>query len=192
MQFAVPQICYAIIALLLLLSTIAASPAYDIPREYRPARRGPNYKYKNLDPTAYGLCTIMDWKCSGYPFGIIANEQGKCPYHDRAAFGLDKKGCCSRRNAPCWSFAATRVNAITGRLPRDRRPARPNLPGTCMLQRRFTPWLQGWRRARIRILRQNADRGNKTRLVTHAVDQKGGNGRWKEGGEKGRREAVVS
>ena len=62
----------------------------------------------------------MDWKCSGFPFGIIAKEQGKCPYHNSAAFGIYKKGCCSRRNAPCWSFVSTRVN-----VDHWERPTRP-------------------------------------------------------------------
>ena len=42
MQFRVPQICYAIPALLVLLPAGAAYPAYDIPRAYRPDRKGPN------------------------------------------------------------------------------------------------------------------------------------------------------
>ena len=132
MQFRIPQICYQLcyailVQILLLLPPAAALPAYDIPEEYRPARKGPNYHYENLAPTAYGLCSIMDWKCSGYPFGIIANDQGECPYHNRTAFGLDKKGCCSSRNAPCWNFAATRVNANNWKTP-TRPPPRETQP----------------------------------------------------------------
>ena len=112
--------------ILALLSALPTIHPMDLPKGYRPERHGPQWHYENHKPGAFQLCSFMDWGCSGYTFGLIADAEGHCPYNDSKAWGIDEKRCCNDRDAGCYRFAFE--SAEVGEWKYPLRPMKRKVP----------------------------------------------------------------